>query len=86
MISKVYEKGQIILPVSLRKKYGININSKVEVLEDGDYIKIIPYKKKTIDDIAGMLKLKNNPVLSKEEMSKTVEEGYTTNWNKNEVD
>ena len=46
MKTKVFNKGQVVIPSALRKKYHIEIGEKVEVLDEKDGIKIIPIKEK----------------------------------------
>ena len=46
MLAKVFDKGQIVIPASLRKKYNIKIGDKVNIIVEKDGIKIIPLKKK----------------------------------------
>ncbi|MDI3474897.1 MAG: hypothetical protein PWQ79_726 [Thermococcaceae archaeon] len=42
---KVSSKGQIVLPKSIREKFGIRPGDEVEVLDFGDEIVIVPIKK-----------------------------------------
>ncbi len=39
---KISTKGQIVLPAELRKKYGIESGSEVEILDFGGEIVIVP--------------------------------------------
>ena len=52
MDSVVTKKGQVVLPVSLRKKYGIEPGTKVVRIDSGSVIKLIPVPK----DAAGALR------------------------------
>lgn len=47
----VTRKGQITIPVELRRKFGITEDSKVEVVEEGGSIVI--KKRQSIFDLAG---------------------------------
>jgi antitoxin PrlF len=47
----VTRKGQITIPVEIRRKFGIEENSKVEVVEEGGVIVI--RKRPSIFDLAG---------------------------------
>jgi AbrB family looped-hinge helix DNA binding protein len=47
----VTRKGQITIPVEIRRKFGIEENSKVEVVEEGGMIVI--RKRPSIFDLAG---------------------------------
>ena len=49
--SVVTRKGQITIPVKLRRKFGIEESSKVEVVEEGGQIVI--KKRPSIFDLAG---------------------------------
>jgi len=42
---KVSSKGQIVLPKSIREKFGIKEGDELEVLDFGDEIVIVPLKK-----------------------------------------
>lgn len=79
MKSKVYQKGQIIIPVDIRKKYGIEIGSTVEVIPEKKHLKIVLVKKKEpVSDIAGCFK-SNKHFPTKKVIKKAVIEGYTKN-------
>ena len=45
MTVTISERGQMVLPARIRKKYGIDVRSKVEVLDMGGEIIIIPLPK-----------------------------------------
>lgn len=51
MISTVTSKGQVTIPVSIRKKYGIGANDRVDFITEGDRIILIPVK--TLRDFRG---------------------------------
>jgi AbrB family looped-hinge helix DNA binding protein len=52
----VSQKGQILIPVSIRKKYGLKTGSKVVVSDDGEGIRLTPLTSATIRSYAGILK------------------------------
>lgn len=55
-ISKVYAKGQIVVPVSLRKEYGIDIGDTVKIVPEKGYLKLmLNTKKSSILKMAGIL-------------------------------
>ncbi|MFH1826682.1 MAG: AbrB/MazE/SpoVT family DNA-binding domain-containing protein [bacterium] len=57
MTTKLSEKGQIVIPVELRRKYNIEPGSKVELMDIGGEIVIIPITvKNPIDEARGFLK------------------------------
>jgi len=49
------EKGQVIIPENLRKKFGIKIGTKIIFEDTGDGIKMIPITKSYIRNKAGFL-------------------------------
>ncbi|GBC76139.1 hypothetical protein HRbin07_00336 [bacterium HR07] len=55
-IIKVSEKGQIVIPRELRKKYGITPKSEVLVTEINDKILIVPILKDPVKEARGLLK------------------------------
>ncbi len=56
MTVTVSERGQMVLPAAIRKSYGIKAHSKVEVLDKGGEIVIIPIPKGGIEAARGILK------------------------------
>ncbi|MBS1681361.1 MAG: AbrB/MazE/SpoVT family DNA-binding domain-containing protein [Bacteroidetes bacterium] len=57
--SQITQKGQVLIPISIRKKYGLTTGSKVIVSDDGQNIKVIPITSVSIRSMAGILKGKN---------------------------
>lgn len=54
----VTTKGQIVIPAEIRKKYGIEVGTKIRFdVEDGE-IKLIPITEEVIKSNIGMLKSK----------------------------
>jgi AbrB family looped-hinge helix DNA binding protein len=51
MISTVTAKGQITIPVTLRKRYGIHPNDKIDFVAEGDRIVLVPVR--TLRDLRG---------------------------------
>lgn len=51
MIATVTSKGQITIPVSIRKKYGLHPNDKVDFIVEGERIILVPVK--TLRDFRG---------------------------------
>ncbi len=45
---KVSSKGQIVLPKSIREKFGINAGDEVEILDFGSEIVIVPLRKASL--------------------------------------
>jgi antitoxin PrlF len=51
MISTVTTKGQVTIPISIRKKYGLRTNDRVDFITEGGRIILIPVK--TLRDFRG---------------------------------
>ena len=57
MTTKLSQKGQIVIPVDLRRKYNINPGSKVDLMDIGGEIVIIPIViRNPIEEARGLLK------------------------------
>ncbi|MGA1842076.1 MAG: AbrB/MazE/SpoVT family DNA-binding domain-containing protein [bacterium] len=82
MQAKVFNKGQVVIPVSLRKKYKIRIGEKVNVIEEKDGIKIVPIKENTgIEKIQGIFnKYKKKKILTEKNIEKSTEKGFTEGY------
>lgn len=49
-------KGQIVIPASLRRKYGIKNGTKVIVMDNGDSILLKPMNEQHLSRLRGSLK------------------------------
>jgi AbrB family looped-hinge helix DNA binding protein len=79
---KIYNKGQVIIPVNIRKKFNFNIGDYVEVIITEDGIKLIPAKKrKTVDRLYGVLN-KNAGLqsISENDINKVSEAEFLKGW------
>lgn len=56
MASTVSSRGQTVIPSKLRKKYKIKANSKVEWIDTGNGLALIPIPKDVIASSRGILK------------------------------
>lgn len=56
MTATVSVRGQMVLPAQIRKRYGIAPQSKVEILDFGNEIVIVPIPKRPFSGSRGMLK------------------------------
>lgn len=56
MILTISNKGWVVIPAELRKKYALDPGSEVTLVDYGGVIAIIPALKDPINDAAGMLK------------------------------
>jgi AbrB family looped-hinge helix DNA binding protein len=61
---KVLNKGQIVIPVAIRKKYDIKPGNQIQMFEYGRLIYIVPHTDDPIYDSKGCLPAK--PSLSEE--------------------
>jgi AbrB family looped-hinge helix DNA binding protein len=59
MIATVTTKGQVTIPVSIRNKYGIHPNDRVDFITEGDRIILVPVK--TLRDFRGAVAGSGNP-------------------------
>ncbi|NLE08681.1 MAG: AbrB/MazE/SpoVT family DNA-binding domain-containing protein [Dehalococcoidales bacterium] len=60
--STVSEKGWIVIPGNLRKRYGLKKGDKVHIIDYGGVISIIPVSDSAINDLYGSLKGKTSLV------------------------
>jgi AbrB family looped-hinge helix DNA binding protein len=49
-------KGQIVIPSSLRRKYGIKVGTKILVYDDGEHIILKPLTEQYLRKLQGTLK------------------------------
>lgn len=59
MIATITTKGQITIPVSIRKTYGLHPNDRVDFIADGDRIVLVPVK--TLRDFRGAVTGNGDP-------------------------
>ena len=62
--AKVLAKGQIVIPVSIRKKYGIQPGMEIQIFEYGDVIYLVPPVEDPVEKAMGCLP--STPSLSEE--------------------
>jgi len=87
---KVFPKGQIVIPVALRKKYHIEIGDHVDVIPKADGILLKPLRKKEggkkslTDSLFGMFGryAKGKPRLKKADINMATEAGFVEGWEK----
>ncbi len=87
MKMKIYNKGQVVIPASIRKKYNLNIGDYVDVVVEDDNIRLIPTKKsKVTDELFGILNEKefDCPQISENEITKVTEEEFVNGWKQDE--
>lgn len=56
METYVTTKGQIVIPSSLRRKYGIKVGTKILVFDDGERIILKPVTEQYLKGLQGTLK------------------------------
>jgi AbrB family looped-hinge helix DNA binding protein len=56
MTVKVSQKGWVVIPAEIRKKYNLNPGSKVEIVDYGGVIALIPSLENPIEQGYGFLK------------------------------
>jgi len=79
MLAKVFNKGQVVIPARLRKKYKINIGDRVNIIEEDGGIKIVPVKSDSsiTESLAGVFsKYAGNGKISEENINKATEEYF----------
>ena len=86
---KVFPKGQVVIPVALRKKYHIEIGDHIDVIPkaDGILLKPIPKKegKKSLTDcLFGMFGkyAKGKSKLKKTDINRATAAGFIEGWKK----
>jgi AbrB family looped-hinge helix DNA binding protein len=60
----VSAKGWVVIPKSLREKYGLKKGAKVQVIEYGDVLALVPLPDDPVDALHGMLE--GGPPLTEE--------------------
>ena len=58
MESHITVKGQIVIPASLRRKYGIKPGTKIQIYDDGERIILKPVTEEFYGKLRGSLKRK----------------------------
>jgi AbrB family looped-hinge helix DNA binding protein len=61
---KVLAKGQVVIPASMRKKFGIQPGAELNIFEYGNLIYLVPPSQNAIKDAMGCLP--SNPSLPEE--------------------
>jgi AbrB family looped-hinge helix DNA binding protein len=56
MAVTVSEKGWIVIPAELRKKYNLHPGAEVSVVDYGGVLAVVPAMKKPVRQAAGLLK------------------------------
>lgn len=86
---KVFPKGQVIIPVSLRRKYNINIGDRIEFVTIQDGILLKPTKHKPTyrsltEELFGMLSsyAGESDFPDKDAINQAMENGFAAGWDR----
>ena len=86
---KVFPKGQIVIPVSLRKKYQIEIGDQIDVISESDGILLKPLAKEqrgksATERLFGIFNdyASKRPQPTKAAIEKATEAGFIEGWSK----
>ena len=86
---KVFPKGQVVIPVALRKKYQIEIGDQIDVISESEGILLKPLpkeksRKSATERLFGIFRAyasgKSEP--TKADIEKATEDGFAEGWNK----
>ncbi len=59
MLTTVSSQGQTSIPAEIRKKYGINANTKLQWIDEGELITVVPISNDPIKSFRGKSKRKD---------------------------
>lgn len=59
MLTTVSSRGQTSIPAEIRKKYGINANTKLQWIDEGELITVVPIGSDPIKSFRGKSKGKD---------------------------
>lgn len=71
----VTSKGQVTIPIEIRKRFGIDTGVRVEFLENANGECVLRPKTGSIMDLYGIVKWQGTPVTI-EEMNETIRKGW----------
>src|ERR1035437_6998833 len=89
MLAKVFNKGQVVIPAALRKKFDIVIGERVNIIVEEDGIKIMPVKKKVdAKELFGVFHkyAGGKPFLTEEEIEKATEKNLLKDLKMRNID
>ena len=85
---KVFQKGQVVIPVSLRKKYHIEVGDKLDVVEAPEGILLKPVRQKGAaamsDELFGVFAkyAQSRKRLTKKRINEATEKGFVEGWSR----
>jgi AbrB family looped-hinge helix DNA binding protein len=50
---KVNNRGQIVIPIEMRKKYGIKAGTQIAFIDEGEYIRLQPLTPEYVHSLRG---------------------------------
>ena len=59
-VVQLSDKGQIVIPSKMRKKYSLKARSKLEIVDLGDQIVLCPIPDNPLEEAVGFLKSKKS--------------------------
>jgi len=84
---KIFPKGQVVIPVELRRKYHIEIGDHINVISTDDGILLKPSSKKPrkislTNQLSGIFKkyAENKSVITKKDINFAVEKEFSDRW------
>lgn len=81
MFAKVFNKGQVVIPALLRKKYNIKSGDKINIIAEDDGIKIVPKKQlEPIENLAGIFSKYAHKKITDPDINKITEDSFTESF------
>ena len=80
--SKVSTKGSIVIPLNIRKKYGIEPGMQMSITESNGTIRIVPIPKEPIKALRGCLNSSKTALEMKQEMREEELAFEKKKWNR----
>ena len=89
MKMKIFQKGQVVIPVELRRKYHLEIGDHINVVSTDRGILLKPTRKKhakpsLTDQLFGIFKrhAETKPSITKKDIEETTENNFNKGWSK----
>jgi AbrB family looped-hinge helix DNA binding protein len=89
MTMKIFQKGQVVIPVELRRKYHLEIGDHLNVVSTDHGILLKPLRKKhrklsLTDQLFGIFKqhAETKPSITKREIEEATENNFSKGWSK----
>ena len=72
MKTTVTARGQTVIPAKIRKEHEIDISTKLEWIDDGDTIRVVPLPKDSIEAAKGISKGLYQRLMKERELERKV--------------